>query len=211
MPLPHHSILPVTIDDVPTLGGFLASSKLQLAINRFLFKDWPNEAAQLANYTQAVGHGLSDPNVTSLKVVCHDSQEIVAHLGLSLRQGTAKGAPGDEMPVPDAMVPDVFYAVTDAIQSLNQGIANKDHMELTWIFVKPSARNQGIGTELVQAAIKKAQEAALPLLFNSEPPVHGFFLKLGFAETKTVDIDLSKWAPPYCGWGLFRLSAMALR
>lgn len=69
MSVPNHSIVPVTAQDLPTMAKLLCDSKLQLTINRLLFKDWPNEAAQVPNYTRAVEGSFKDPSVESFKVV----------------------------------------------------------------------------------------------------------------------------------------------
>jgi hypothetical protein len=142
--IPGHSVLPITADDVPVLGALLTSSKLQLVINRLLFKDWPNETVQLTNYTRAIQNGLSDPNTTSLKVTNDTTGDIVGHLGLTRHktdngESSRKGTP-NAMAVPDGMVPDVFHAVVDAIGILNKDIENQDYMGKTDVaYQRPAA------------------------------------------------------------------------
>ena len=82
--------------------------------------------------------------------------------------------------------------------------------ELTHIFVKPLHRNNGIGSQLVRLAVERAGEVEIPLTVCSEPGSHDFFLKRGFTDTKFADIDLTKWAPKYSGFGIFRLSGMVI-
>lgn len=50
MSAPGYTLRPVQSSDIPVLGDLLYNSKLALTINRLLFKDWPNEAAQRRNY-----------------------------------------------------------------------------------------------------------------------------------------------------------------
>jgi N-acetylglutamate synthase-like GNAT family acetyltransferase len=82
---------------------------------------------------------------------------------------------------------------------------------LTHIFILQPHRKCGIGSSLVNLCIGKARNAGLPLSLQSEPAAHDFFLKRGFKDTKHVDFNLAKWAPPCTGFGLFRLSGMVLR
>jgi hypothetical protein len=60
----------------------------------------------------------------------------------------------------------------------------------------------------VQVCFDNAKAEGLPLVVCSEPEAHDFFLALGFKDTRHFDIDLSKWAPAYSGFGMFRLFGM---
>ncbi|KAB8356537.1 hypothetical protein FH972_024121 [Carpinus fangiana] len=234
MSIPNHSILPSTEADVATLASFVQESKLQLAINRFLIIDWPNEPVQQALYTSAVESALKDPQVDTMKVVDDRSGDIVASMVLSRRSGDqakvstadAEGSPA----VPHGVNPDVFSVVMDSVKEINEGLEGIEHLgmtcnftrpaasdqgtnqrlELTHICVAPSSRRQGIGSQLMRLAVDKATAARLPLITCSEPPAHEFFLKQGLIDTKWVDIDLRKWAPDHAGYGVFRISGMSL-
>ncbi|KAI1079345.1 hypothetical protein F5B20DRAFT_544572 [Whalleya microplaca] len=220
MSIPGHSILPVVEADLPTLTEFLQASKLQLAINRFLFKDWPAVSAQRANSRAAVESGLRDPQTNSLKVVNDSSGIIVAHLFLTrhsssnseTRSTSSSGKAAEkesqsQVQVPQSMVPAVLETVRDAMRELKPEF-DGDYIELTHIYVEPSSRNQGIGTQLVQVCRDRARADGLPLTICAEPNHHDFFLKRGFRDTKHVDIDLRHWAPEHNGYGIFRVSRM---
>jgi hypothetical protein len=60
----------------------------------------------------------------------------------------------------------------------------------------------------MKIGFEKAKIENLPLIVCSEPQAYEFFVKKGFGDTKHGDMDLSKWAPPYCGFGIFRLYGM---
>lgn len=90
---------------------------------------------------------------------------------------------------------------------LSQGFA-KPKTGLTFICVKLEHRLQGIGSDLFQLAIEKAKAEGIPLAVTSEPASYEFFKKLGFKEGKHCEIDLSEHAPPYSGFGVFRLTGM---
>ncbi|KAF7554712.1 hypothetical protein G7Z17_g2709 [Cylindrodendrum hubeiense] len=208
-----HSILSVESADLPTIAEFLYSSKLKLTINRLLFKDWPNEVAQRQQYAQAVEGAFNDAKTESLKVVDVASGEIVGYLALTQKHPVIPKEPTNddekkEQSVPEAFNPDVLNAVRQAMAEITKGVATIDHYEVTYIYVRPSYRRLGIGAQLVQKAFDKARGAGVPLTVAAEPAAYDFFVKLGFKDTKYVDFDLSKWAPPHSGFGVFRLAGM---
>ncbi|KAI1274707.1 hypothetical protein F5Y07DRAFT_372597 [Xylaria sp. FL0933] len=217
MPVPNYSVAPITKDDVPTIGGFLQDSKLQLAINRFLIVDWPNNSFQKAHYTDAIKGGLSNPRTTSLKVTDNTSGQIVAHLFYTKKasspgEGQSSATEGDgeqaNNQAPDGIVPDVYLAVMDAVKELEPNLDTDEYIELTHLYVEPSSRRQGIGSWLLQIIQEAAAAEKLPLTLFAEPNHHDFFVSHSFRDVKHVDIDLQKWAAPLSGYGVFRVSRM---
>lgn len=80
------------------------------------------------------------------------------------------------------------------------------YAELTYLVIEPAHRNKGLGKELMEYAIGKAKSAGVPLIACTEPQVHDFCLKWDARVGKHVDMDLAKYAPPYSGFGPFRLT-----
>jgi hypothetical protein len=60
----------------------------------------------------------------------------------------------------------------------------------------------------MQICFDKATAEGLPLTLCSEPQAYDFYAKRGLRDTKHAEVDLSKWAPAYCGYGVFRISGM---
>ncbi|WAO96772.1 N-acetyltransferase domain-containing protein [Fusarium falciforme] len=211
------SILPVAGSDLPMLAEFVHSSKLSLTINRLLYLDWPNDAAQKPQYRRAVESSFNNDMVQCLKAVDEESNELVGYLVLTpktpveARKDTETGSDVEEQGVPDGMHAGVWSAVTNAAAEINRETASLDHLELTYIYVKPSHRQKGIGSLLLQEAFRRAHAGRVPLALCSEPAAYSFYKNRGFQETKHVDIDLRLWAPPYTGFGIFRLSGMIRR
>jgi len=85
----NYSILPLLESDLPTLAQFVQESKLGLTINRLLFKDWPNEAAQRENYSKAMESNFADPDAERFKVVDNESGLVVV-----IRGGSCYGRGG---------------------------------------------------------------------------------------------------------------------
>lgn len=121
MSVPNHHVEPMTEEDASTISSFLQDSKLQLAINRFLIKDWPNPPVQKALYSAAVRGGLSNPQTTSLKVVNDTSKQPVAYLFY-----TKQKMPSGEEEVPAGVIPEVFWAVTNAVQELQSDFRTEE-------------------------------------------------------------------------------------
>ncbi|KAJ4300918.1 hypothetical protein N0V90_003006 [Kalmusia sp. IMI 367209] len=208
-----HSIIASTEADIPVLAAFLQSSKLNLAINRFLFKDWPNDAAQKAQYTSAIEGSFKNTAATSLKVIDDTTGDIIAYLFLTRRKPNEPPKTQNDAAnqvQPDAMNKEVASTVHKAVEEINRQWTNVDYLELTHIFVRPESRKKGIGAELIRRAIKEARAASVPLVTCAEPPAFKFFQKQGFKSGNHVDIDLRQWAPENCGWGIFRITGISL-
>ncbi|KAI0479873.1 hypothetical protein F4859DRAFT_451946 [Xylaria cf. heliscus] len=203
MSVPNHHVVPMTVDDISIISSFLQDSKLQLAINRFLIKNWPNPPVQNALYTNAVKGGISNPQTTSLKVVNDISKQPVGYIFY-----TKQKVPSGKKEVPDGVVPEVFWAVTNAAQELQSDFRTEEFIALTHIYVEPSSRRRGIGSWLLQMAQGHAAEEELPLRIIAEPNHHDFFVRRGFRDIKHTDVDLTKWAAPLSGYGAFRISSM---
>ncbi|KAF7587106.1 hypothetical protein BBP40_007712 [Aspergillus hancockii] len=207
---PSYTIRPVEHTDIPALAEILYMSKLALTINRLLFKDWPNATIQRQNYLAAI-QGTDSPGSESLSVVDNESGEVIGHLALTRRPANDTERPEDgeeKSALPDFFNPEVVTAVLDAVAHLARGTKTADHYEVTYIVIKPGYRQRGIGKNLMKYVFDKANTAGVPVTVNAEPQTYEFFKRFGFRDANHVDFDLAKWAPPYSGFGLFRLAGM---
>ncbi|KAF2106230.1 hypothetical protein BDV96DRAFT_654937 [Lophiotrema nucula] len=212
-----YSIHPVTEPDLPTLTQFLLDAKLGLAVNRFLFRDWPNYEAQRRNYGAAIENGFYRNEESEMVKVVEDASgrgEVVAHLVWNHKK--VKEEKGEEQigedggqeekddvmgerQVPEGMVPEVFHMVVEGVRELAGVKKGVEHIELTHIYVLPQHRQKGIGTALVELVKQKAKEKGLPVLMGSEPQAKRLFETCGFEETGFVDWDLRRFAKENCG------------
>jgi GNAT superfamily N-acetyltransferase len=235
MSMSKHSVQPFVQADVPTQANFLVAAKLQLSINRFLFKDWPNEPAQRAMYTDAAKGNFEGAENTCLKIVNDASGDMVGYIVITHRPAGkplfAKNDPNanqEQQPsTPEGFNPEVLPTVVKMIEDVHKEMNGIEHIrsfahfseslslrlttritDITHLYVQPSSRRQGLASMLVQRSFDMAKAAGLPLVVGTEPAAHDFFLSRGFKDSRHFDVDLSKWAPPYCGWGIFRFSGM---
>ncbi|KAJ5965712.1 hypothetical protein N7481_012426 [Penicillium waksmanii] len=213
MAVPNYSILPVVEADLPFLAKFIHASKLRLSINRLLFENWPNETIQMKMYTGAVTSGFKDPATESFKAVDTESNEIIGYFVLA-RKRPAQDLPEYELGAnpdqgtPKGLNPSLFAEVMTASAEIAKATENKDFLDLVYICVEPRFQRHGVGAKLIQLGFDRARAENIPFALCAEAPAHGFYVNLGFQETKRADIDLSKYAPAYSGFGVFRLTGM---
>ncbi|KAI1326066.1 hypothetical protein F5Y16DRAFT_422315 [Xylariaceae sp. FL0255] len=239
MAVPNYSIGPVTEADHPTLITYLQASKLQLAINRFIFEDWPNESGQRENYTGMLAlvlplhfffavwtfadegirpfTGPLNPDETSLKIVNDETGEIVGHIvytktkttRLTAAEKTEKAREAAAA-VPKHVVPAVYSVMIHAVMDLAPEFEADEYIDLTHFYVEPKSRGKGIGEWLVKTAHDAAKDAGIPFTVCAEPNDHEFLVSCGFRDVKTADIDLVPFAAPMSGYGVFRLFRMIM-
>lgn len=131
-----HSVQPLTQADLPSLANSLIAAKLQLAINRFLFKDWPNEPAQRAIYTDSAKRNIDDPDNTCLKAVDDVSGEMVGYIIITHvnprietpATDNTNASQGQQPNIPDAFDPEVLPTVIKMIESVHTETENIEHI-----------------------------------------------------------------------------------
>lgn len=137
------SILPVVDSDLPMLAEFVHSAKLSLTLNRLLYLDWPNDAAQKPVYRSAVESSFNDDTVQCLKAVDEESSELVGYLVLTRkspvegRKDTEIGSDAEEQSVPEGMHAGVWSAITNAAVEINRETESLDHLGIQTPSNKP--------------------------------------------------------------------------
>lgn len=149
MSVPGYTIRPVQSSDIPALSDLLYESKLNLTINRLLFKDWPNEAVQRRNYA-AIFESLDRSKTEFVSVVDDGTGEVVGHFALTRRRPTpsteTQSIPsGQEQEVPDFFNGEVLAAVGAAVTELTQDTKDIDHYgkHLHSIYMRKEANQSG--------------------------------------------------------------------
>lgn len=136
-----YSILAATHDDLAVLAAYLQASKLNLAINRFLYDDWPNNAVQKAKYTSAIAGSLDDPATISLKVVNTTAGELIAYMFLTPRtSGKSKDLPNStaDKGNMDGLNREVLATVNKVVAEINRQWTNTDYLGLLLVGKPPS-------------------------------------------------------------------------
>lgn len=155
---------------------------------------------------------------------------VLGHLALTRirpKNSEIATAPKGGPKAPDYFNPDILAWVMETVGEIDDDFKGINHygkttsptiiqirakyeVELTHIYVKHTHRRRGIGSQLMELCLAKAKADGLPLVAKVEPGAYEFFSKHGFQDTKHGDIDLTKFSPPYTGFGLFRLAGMVV-
>ena len=128
-----YSILPVSSSDLPPLADLLHASKLRLTINRLLFRDWPNDAAQKAIYSRAIESGQDDPSVERLKVVDNDTGDIIGFLALTrhcpvkAEQLDDRGSGAEKPDGHEGLDQEVAAMVSETVKEITDEMNGIDH------------------------------------------------------------------------------------
>ncbi|KAL4969879.1 GNAT family N-acetyltransferase [Aspergillus stella-maris] len=216
MSVKDYTIRPFENADIPATGELLYQSKFKLTINRLLFNNWPNAEIQRQNYMSTL-ENLDLKIMESLTVIDDKSGQVVGHLTVTRKRLTSKKAQiseadGDEDApthrTTDFFNADVVEAVQEACMELDKPMADVDHLNLTFIIIHPNHRGQGLGKRLMEHLFNKSKSLGIPIVVSSEPQVYEYFKKQGFKDVNHVDFDLARWAPPYSGFGTFRLAGI---
>ncbi|EPE35809.1 Acyl-CoA N-acyltransferases (Nat) [Glarea lozoyensis ATCC 20868] len=205
-----YTILPLTPPDLDTMTHLVWLSKQSLTVNRLLYQNWPNEAAQRAQCRKAVENSMQCKDVQSWKVVHKESGEMVGHVAMKFYGDAGQKDVGGGGEVPDGMHPGVYEMVVDSMTDLWEDWGGVRHLQLTHIFILREHRAHGLGKELVRLCVEAAKDRGLALTVGSEPQVHGFFGKMEFKDFKHSEWDLERWADEFCGFGKFRVWGMAV-
>jgi hypothetical protein len=132
--IPNHTVSNFAEADLLTIAKHLRESKLELAINRFLFKDWPNEEAQTANYNRAIESGFKNPDSEKLKVVDDTTGKIVAHLVVTHKKPSKEnkkatgGDPDAPPPVPDYFNSEILNWVITASSGIEEVVKDIEYL-----------------------------------------------------------------------------------
>ncbi|KAF4632391.1 hypothetical protein G7Y89_g5744 [Cudoniella acicularis] len=210
MSLPKHEITPIIASDLLTLANFIFLSNFAQATNRFLFLDWPNEAAQTALFLSGLEKSSQDSDQQMWKVVDEESGAMIASLILTRKRPIDNSSErGKQKPaVPEGVNGEFLAVMRQALEVVQKDMEGIDYLVLSSIFVDLTFRERGLGSKLVNLSLQKAAEGSLSLFLSSVPSATGFYRKLGFANTVHTDVDLGTWGPEFGGCGVYRLQGM---
>lgn len=111
-------IKPASPDHFDVLPDWLYNAKLNLTVNRLLYKDWPNEANQRQHYRGAIEGGAKDPNMTYHLAVDVENEPL-GFLVLARKQvEDQETARKEEQRPTDFMNEDVFAEVIRATSAV---------------------------------------------------------------------------------------------
>ena len=76
----------------------------------------------------------------------------------------------------------------------------------------PAAQGHGVGTALVRWVTDEADKQGICCWLQSSPVAHSLYLRKGFKEVGSLELDLSEFAPGGkeggWGWGVYKYRYM---
>lgn len=74
--------------------------------------------------------------------------------------------------------------------------------------VLPQLQGKGVGSQILEFLLAKADKAGLPVYLTSFPAPHRFYLRHGFRDLGYFDTDLRRWGGEFTGFGIYRTYGM---
>ena len=127
------SVVPVMKSDLPAIAHLVHTCKLALPINRLLFENWPNDAAQKPLYTAAVNSSFDDDAVQCWKAVNDETGALVGYIATTRKRPEnieaqdKEETKDDEPTVPDGLNAEVIAAVSNATSQIARTMVETDH------------------------------------------------------------------------------------
>lgn len=129
----------MTTSDVPAAVDLLYQHKISLAINRVMWKTWPDETVQKARIRSAFEESMRSSSTKCYKAIEDHTGDVLGILVLTHRQPpSADVSTNKETSHPDVNMPqtlaglnlDILNAVTTALDIISEDVAGIDHQGL---------------------------------------------------------------------------------
>lgn len=214
------SFLPASEDDIPSLMRIHMLAFANDNSARLMFKNNNEYQTMLLGMLKSQ---LSDPKVRVIKAVTKDTGKILgwqASRFLSKNDDLeSKGAIAgleelkDETKDQKGNVRNLRSVLRkDAVRFEKDWMGNKDYIHFDTLVVDPTAQGHGVGTALVHWVADKADERGIYCWLQASPAAHGIYLKAGFKDVGSLDVDLREFAPGGkeggWGWGMYKFRYM---
>ncbi|KAL6720890.1 hypothetical protein ACLMJK_002815 [Lecanora helva] len=199
------SLLPAVTVDVPAIAEINRAAYFPEAIGRFVFTDWPEPTTQYQFFLSRVENRFKNPDSDLIKAVNTSSGEIVAFGALTYTPA-GKSENKDERfaKPPPHMNIEIIKEIAAGARKQEEKVKGLTRYELSSMMVLPQYQGKGIGNQILDSFLAKADKAGLPIYLTAFPGVHDLYLKRGFRDVGHTDTDLRKWAGQYTGFGVYR-------
>ncbi len=212
------SLLPASEDDIPSLirvhmAGFAFDPSALL-----MFKDNDEWETMLLEMLKAQ---LSDPKFAVIKAISKDTGNVLGwqacgflgkdeHLESKGAAAGVEDVKDDTKNQSDRTLRSVMNENFKRVQK--DWMANRKYIAFNTLVVDPSAQGHGIGTALIRWVTEKADEAGIYCWLQASPVAHSLYLKAGFKDVDSFEIDLREFAPGGIkggwGWGIYKHVSM---
>lgn len=212
------SLVPDSEDDIPSLirvhiAGFGHDNSARL-----MFKDKDEWEAALRDMLKAQ---LCNPRYPVIKAISKDNGNV---LGWSACRffgkdddlesiGAIVGVEEAANEINDQKDRSIRSVINkESIRVLKEWMTDREYIHFNTLVVDPAAQGQGVGTALARWVTDRADEHGTYCLLQSSPAAHGIYLKAGFRDVGSFEVDLREFAPggrqEGWGWGMYKLRHM---
>ena len=210
------SLVPASEDDIPSLirvhmAGFGYDNSARL-----MFKDKDEWEAKLRVMLEAE---LPNPKYAFIKAISKDNGSVLGWQGCRFYGkdddlesiGSVVGseeAVDETNDQKDRTLPSVIKK--ESIRVLKEWMTNRQYIHLNVLVVDPAAQGHGVGTALARWVTGKADEHGIYCWLQSSPAAHSIYLKAGYRDVGSFDVDLREFAPggKEAGWGMYKYRHM---
>ncbi|KAF8849122.1 acyl-CoA N-acyltransferase [Acephala macrosclerotiorum] len=192
-------ILPATLADTDELGRMVLSVSTSARITlefkdcrREDFLDWNTKAVEVE-----IGACLeSNVEAEALKVVDEESGEIVGYAvwGWSEKAISRVLRVKETLPLPpgcNTNLRETYLSLLNDMEAKHQ--PKEPFYELLELATHPSYQRRGIGSQLVNYGLEKAERDGKKVYLSAAPKGVPVYAKLGFGEVGRLEFALGKW------------------
>ncbi|KAF7967568.1 hypothetical protein HWV62_33767 [Athelia sp. TMB] len=212
------TISPAIASDLPTLAHIMPLAMQADLINRLLFPDSVYDLTLTSKSLLSAYEGdFRNPNMHFFKAIDNITGEIVGFGNLSFQENTPPTAAAEPEnseqagPAPPEGMNMAFAG------RLFGGLAakRKQHMSaypkfVAWhgLHVVPAHQRRGIGSALLKYGFETLGAGELPVWLSTQMRGRNLYLKWGFKDVDSVDIDLKEFMGEWNGYGVHRSPCM---
>ena len=214
------SLLPASVEDIATLIRVHMAAFADDNPVRLMFKNKDEYEMMLLDMIKAQ---LFDPKVAIIKAVnkhtgnilgwqaCHflgkdddlDSKAAVVEV-----EGVNTETKNEEEHVRTLR----SVIKKDSVRVQKDWMANRKYIHFGTLVVDPDAQGHGVATALVRWVTEKADERDMYCWLQSSQAAHSIYLKAGFKDAGSFEVDLREFAPGGMeggwGWGMYNFRYM---
>lgn len=214
------SLLPASEDDIPSLirvhmAGFAYDNSARL-----MFKNDDEYERMLLDMLK---EQLSSPIYAVTKAISEDTGDTLGWLGCRFlgkddhleSQGAVAGIAEVENETKDQKDDARTLRLVlkkNSVRVQKEWMANRKYIHFNTLVVDPTAQGHGVGTALVRWVTDKADEHGIYCWLQSSQAAHGIYLKAGFKDVGSFEIDLREFArggkEGKWGWGMYEFRYM---
>ena len=213
------SLLPASEDDIASLVRVHMAGFANDNAARLMFQNKDEYETMLVDMLKAQ---LSDPKIAVTKAISKDTGNVLGwqacyFLGkdndLESKEAVARVEVKNETKDQQDNVRTLRSVLKeDRVKVEKYWMADRKYIHFYTLVVDPAAQGHGVGTALVRWVTDHSDEHDIYCWLQSSPAAHNIYLKAGFRDVGSFEVDLREFAPGGMeggwGWGMYKFRYM---